>query len=375
MRRVLSTSASVAALFVAALAVGCSSTDKPKPAALEAISPRHDARVAWTARVDSVRFPLSIAAREGRFYVAGSDGLVLALAADSGAEVWRANAGAGIAAGVGSDGRFASVVTTANEVVTFDAGRERWRMRVPSRVVTAPFVAGERVFVMSVDRVVHAFDALDGRKLWTFQRPGDALTLAQAGVLTSFRNLLIVGQGSRLTALDPLRGTVQWEVPLATPRGTNEVERLADLIGPAVRVGDRICARAFQSAAGCVDASRGALLWSRGAGGAQAVAADAEAVVGADASDRITAWRANNGDTLWTHEKLLNRELSGALKVGRHVVFGDFEGQLHFVNAATGDVQQRLATDGSRVIGTPALAGNTMLVATRNGGLFAIRSN
>lgn len=363
------------AALAAVLAAGCSSTDKPKPAALDAISAKHDARVAWTARVDSVRFPLAITAREGRFYVAGTDGAVMALAADNGAEVWRANAGASLSAGVGSDGRFASVVTTANEVVTFDAGRERWRARVPSRVVTAPFVAGERVFVMSVDRVVHAYDAIDGRKLWTFQRPGDALTLAQAGVLTSYRNLLIVGQGARLTALDPLRGSVQWEVPLATPRGTNEVERIADLIGPAVRVGDRICARAFQSAAGCVDASRAALLWSRGAGGAQAVAADAEEVVGADASDRITAWKASNGDTLWTHEKLLNRELSGALMVGRHVVFGDFEGQLHFLLASSGDVEQRLATDGSRIVGTPVLSGSTMLVATRNGGLFAIRSN
>lgn len=362
-------------IAAAALAAGCSSTDKPKPAALEALSAKHDARIVWTARVDSVRFPLAIAARGGRFFVAGTDGVVLALAADSGAEVWRADARASISAGVGSDGRFTSVVTSANEVVTFDAGRELWRARVPSRVLTAPFVAGERVFVMSVDRVVHAFDALDGRKLWTFQRPGDALTLAQAGVLTSYRNLLLAGQGSRLTALDPLRGTVQWEVPLATPRGTNEVERLADLIGPAVRVGDRICARAFQSAVGCADAARAAIVWSRNNAGAQALAADGEQVIGADASDRITAWRSGNGDTLWTHEKLLNRELSGALLLGRHVVFGDFEGQLHFLLAASGDVQQRLATDGSRIVGTPVLAGTTMLVATRNGGLFAVRAN
>jgi outer membrane protein assembly factor BamB len=37
---------------------------------------------------------------------------------------------------------------------------------------TAPLVAGERVFVMGVDRVVHAFDATDGKKLWVLQRPG-----------------------------------------------------------------------------------------------------------------------------------------------------------------------------------------------------------
>jgi len=38
--------------------------------------------------------------------------------------------------------------------------------------------------VMGVDRIVHAFDALDGRRLWSYQRPGEALTLAQPGVLT-----------------------------------------------------------------------------------------------------------------------------------------------------------------------------------------------
>jgi hypothetical protein len=71
---------------------------------------------------------------------------------------------------------------------------------------TAPLVAGERVFVMGVDRVVNAFDALDGTLLWTLKRPGDALTLAQRGVVAAFRDTLLVGQGARLTGVDPLSG-------------------------------------------------------------------------------------------------------------------------------------------------------------------------
>jgi outer membrane protein assembly factor BamB len=43
-------------------------------------------------------------------------------------------------------------------------------------VVTAPLVAGERVFVVGVDRSVQAFDAATGRLLWVMRRPGDALT-------------------------------------------------------------------------------------------------------------------------------------------------------------------------------------------------------
>lgn len=357
------------------LLAACSSTDKPKPTALETFEPKISGRQIWSARVDSVKFPLVAATRNGQFAVAGSDGQVVVLQADSGAELWRASAGANVSAGVGSDGRFVSVATAGNEVVTFEAGRELWRQRVPARVVSAPLVAGERVFVMSVDRVVHAFDALDGRRLWTLQRPGDALTLAQGGVVWPYRNLLLVGQGARLTALDPLRGTVQWEVPLASPRGTNEVERLADLIGPPVRVGDRVCARAFQSAVGCMDAARGTLLWTRNNGGAQAVGADEERVVGADASDRITAWKSTTGDVIWSNERMLHRGLSGALIVGGSAVFGDVEGQVHFLSATTGETQMRLPTDGSPVIGTPMLSGSTILVATRNGGLFAFRLN
>ena len=358
----------------AVVLAGCAA-DKPKPTPLENLTPRIAASQVWEARIGTVGFPMVPTVSGGVFYVASGSGDVVALQADSGATLWRASAGGAIAAGVGSDGRYTSVVTRGNEVVTFDSGREVWRKRVPSAVVTPPFVAGERVFVMGVDRVVHAFDALDGRRLWVYSKPGDALTLAQASVVTSFRNNLVVAQGQRLTALDPLRGTVQWEVPLASPRGTNEVERLADLIGPAVRVGDRVCARAFQSAVGCADAARGALLWSRNNAGAQAVASNEELVFGADASDRITAWRASSGDVAWQSEKLLYRGLSGALAVGPSVVFGDSEGYLHFMAAASGEQQLRLRTGSKAILGAPALSGTTMLVVAQDGGIYAFRPN
>lgn len=366
--------AGFAAVLVAALLAGCGS-DKPPPAKLEDYAPKIAGRAVWNARVDSVKFTLAVVAKNGLFIAAGSGGDVVALDAETGAERWRASAGAPIVAGVGSDGRYASVVTRDNEVVAFDGGKLLWRKRVPSRVVTPPLVAGERVFVMSVDRAVHAFDVLDGRRLWTVARPGDALTLSQASVVAAFKNSLLVGQGPRLAAMDPLRGTLQWEVPMASPRGTNEVERLADLIGPPLRLGDTVCVRAFQSAVACADAARGALLWSRNTGGVNAIGGNAETLFGADASDRVTAWKTANGDVVWQNEKLLNRNLSGALAVGTSVVFGDLQGYLHFLSQATGELQLRLPTDGSPIVGTPVLSGNTLLAVTRDGGLYAFRPN
>jgi outer membrane assembly lipoprotein YfgL len=354
------------------LLAGCAA-DKPKPTPLAPVAAQVAGRQVWNARLDSLKYSPRITAVAGLFVAAGSDGTVLALDASTGAERWRGTAGVAITAGVGSDGRFAAVVTRDNELVVLDQGRPAWKATLASRTTTAPLVAGERVFVMGVDRAVHAFDALDGRRLWALQRPGEALTLSQPGVLAPFKDTLLVGQGAQLVGVDPLRGTVRWEATLATPRGTNEVERLADLVGPVVRVGDRVCARAFQAAVACADAQAGRTQWTRQAGGVQGLGGDAELLFGADATDRISAWRAGSGEVAWTNETLLYRGLSAPLALGRTVVLGDVEGQVHFLDRASGAVQLRLPTDGSAVVAPPVASGTTVLVATRNGGLYAFR--
>ena len=360
------------AALVLALLAGCGA-DKPKPKALEQITPKIAGRQVWAAKVDGVAFPLSVVVRDGNFIVASSGGTLLGLEAATGRQLWSASAGAELSAGVGSDGRFHAVVTADNKLVVFDGSKEIWREQLKSRVSTAPLVAGERVFVMGVDRAVHAYDVLDGKRLWSLQRPGEALTLLNIGVLMAYKDTLIAGQGPRVAGIDPTRGTVRWEVPLGTPRGANEVERLADLVGPAVRAGSRLCARSFQVAVGCADADSGRLLWSRSTGGINAIGGDDETIFGADASDRIVAWRTANGETLWTNERMLFRGLSAPASVGPTVVFGDFEGYVHFLDRKDGQPLLRLSTDGSAVVGRPALSGNTLLVVTRKGGLFAFR--
>jgi outer membrane protein assembly factor BamB len=362
------------AVAVLALLAGCASgPDKPKPKPLDSLTPQIAGRQVWSQRIDAVQFPLSVAVSAGVFTVAGNEGSVLALQADTGRELWRANLGSKLGAGVGSDGRVAAVVTREGELVAIEAGRVLWRMALGARVTTAPLVAGERVFVLGTDRSVQAFDALDGRKLWSVQRPGDPLTLAQAGVISAFKDTLLVGQGARLAGLDPRDGSVRFEVALASPRGTNEVERLADLVAPASRVGDVVCVRSFQAAVGCVNAQQGSLSWTKVSGGTNGVAADEQYVFGADASDRLTAWSAASGDVAWSSDKMMHRGLSAPLIVGKTVVFGDAEGTLHFLSRDKGDAMLRLPTDGSAIIAAPVASGSTMLVVTRSGGLFAFR--
>lgn len=356
-----------AALFIG----GCAGwRDGPKPAPLEAVQPQSSARLVWSAADGRVDFPMRPAIVGNQVASASSDGVVRVRAFSSATPLWTASAGGALSAGVGFDGLRAAVVTQANELVVLADGKVLWRKRLASGVSTPPLVAGERVFILGLDRAVDAYDALDGRYLWRLQRTSDPLSLRLPSVLMPYGDLLLVGQGPRLVGVDPLRGTVRSELALATPRGSNEVERLSDLVGPATRRGDVVCARAFQATVSCGDVTRNVLTWTRNTGGSTAVALTAEAVVGADASDRLTGWRAGSGELLWTHERLLNRRLGGLSAWGDWVAAGDFEGQVHVMDPRTGQSVMRLPTDGSAIPGVPVVSGRHLLVSTRRGGLY-----
>ncbi len=365
-----------ASVALAALA-GCSSLpfiggsdDKPKPTELQANPNLLGVRQVWSARVGEVGFPLGVAVNGNQVTVASSDGNVVALDATSGREVWRAAAGGALAAGVGSDGTTAAVVTRGQELVAMTSGRVLWRQKLPVLSYTPPLVAGARVFVLGADRSVSAFDGQSGARLWSQQRPGEALVLRQAGVLLAVGDTLVAGQGGRLAGLNPLSGTVRWEAPVAIARGVNDVERLVDLVDRVSREGQNICVRAFQAAVGCVDASRGAVLWTQKASGATGVHGDATHVFGTESDGRVVAWRRDNGQRAWLNDKLLFRGLGTPLVLGRSVVVGDAQGFVHLLSREDGTLLNRLATDGSAVAAGPVVAANTLVVVTRAGGVY-----
>ena len=345
-------------------------TVKPQPAELPPNPALMGVRQAWTARVGEVNLPLTVNVSGNTVAVASSDGAVVAFDAATGRDLWRASAGAPIAAGVGSDGNLTAVVTRANEVVVLAAGKPLWRQKLAAQSFTAPFVAGGRVFVLAADRSVSAFDGQTGRKLWTQQRPGEPLVLRQAGVILAVGDTLVVGQAGRLAGLNPTNGSVRWEAPIASPRGTNDIERLVDLVGSVSRVGDTVCARAFQASVGCVNAARGALLWAKPANGAEGVHGDERHVFGSESDGKLVAWRRDSGERAWVTDRLQYRGLTAPLAVGRSVLVGDNTGLVHVLSREDGSLLTRLQTDGSPVVAAPVVAGNTIVVVTRNGGVY-----
>lgn len=363
------------ALGLALLATGCSSSpDKPKPAELAPNVALMGVRQAWTARLPgAVSFPLEVGVQGTQVVLADKDGALVALDAASGRPLWQASVDESLAAGVGGDGDVTAVVTRANQVVALEGGKPLWRQKLGAQSYTAPLVAGGRVFVLGADRSVTAFDGRSGRKLWTQQRAGEALVLRQAGVLLAVGDTLVAGLSGRLFGLNPDNGSVRWEAPLASPRGTNDVERLVDLVGRVSRQGQVVCARAYQAAVGCVDTARGAVLWSKPAQGAEGVHGDDRLLFGTELDGKLVAWRRADGERAWVTEQLRFRGLTAPLALGRSVVVGDSAGLVHLLSREDGSPLNRLTTDGSGIAAAPVVAGDTLVVVTRAGGVFGFR--
>ena len=364
----------VSAAMLALTLAGCASgPDGPKPAELGPNTALLGIRQAWVTKTGEIGFPLDVKVVGSTVTVASSSGVLQLIDARTGADVWRVDVSTALSAGVGSDGVFTAVVSRDNQLIVLESGKEVWRQKLPAQGYTAPLVAGERVFVLLADRSVSAFDARSGRKLWTQQRAGDALVLLQAGVLQAVGDTLVVGLSGRMAGMNPQDGSVRWEASIASPRGTNEIERLVDLVAGVSRDGTVLCTRAFQAAVGCVNAARGALVWSKAASGSVGLSGDDKFVYGVEGDGKVVAWRRTDGERAWVSELLRYRGLSAPLAIGRSVAVGDASGLVHLLSREDGAPLNRLSTDGSSIVAAPVLAGGTLVVVTRNGGVFGFK--
>lgn len=375
MWRSLPRSLLLSAALASLLLSGCAGPEKPKPAALAANPASLPVRLLWSNAKALGEEPLDIKADGADVLVMTKAGRIVSWNAATGGENWRVDLGAAATSGLGGDAARMAVVTQGNTLVLLEQGKELWRANVQALVLTAPLVAGGRVFVLGGDRMISAFDAATGQRLWQQQRTGEPLILARAGLLMAVGDTLVVGLGGRVLGLNPQNGSTRWDLALANVRGTNEVERLADLVAGTSRRGNAVCMRAFQTAVGCVDGNSGRLLWTRAANGYSGLAGDADAVVGTEADGRLRNWQRASGEVLWSSENFRFRGLSAPAVWDRSVVFGDSFGFLHVLDIRDGKLLNRLVADESAVTLGPVVIGKNLVLVTQLGGLYAYASD
>jgi len=359
--------------------VACSSTpDKPTPTALTDFKSQLSISKAWSVQLGAISAnssaPLSYNLTEGRLALVTGNGLISLIDTETGAESWRLALDTPIAAGIGGDGERFAVISKANELIALSNAKVIWRFKLPASSFTSPMVAGGRVFVLTADRTVMAFDGASGQRLWSQQRAGDPLVLKQAGILTSFQDKLLVGLSGRLVAINPANGVAMWETTIGSSRGTNEVERLVDLVAGVSRVNNVICARAFQTSVTCVDALKGSNLWTRATQGHVGLSGSETLLLGTESDSKLLAWQRTSGQVAWQSEAFRFRGLTAPYWAAGQLVVGDDLGWAHWIDASNGQTIGRIQVDASGVAMTPVRIGKNWVIVTKSGLVQALRA-
>ena len=360
--------------------VACSSTPvKPAPTALADFKSQVNISKVWTAQlgpfVAGSNATLSHNLAAGRLALVTGSGLVSVLNAETGLESWRLSLNTPVSAGIGGDGERYALISQANELIAISNAQVIWRVKLPASSFTSPLVAGGRVFVLTADRTVMAFDGATGQRLWSQQRAGDPLVLKQAGILTSFQDKLLVGLAGRLVAMNPGNGVAVWETTIGSSRGTNEVERLVDLVAGVSRVNNVVCARAFQTSVTCVDALKGSNVWTRTAQGHVGLSGSDAMVFGTESDGKLMAWQRSSGQVAWQSEAFRFRGLTAPQFDAGQLVIGDELGWVHWVDTSNGQTIGRIQVDSSGLAMSPARVGKNWVIVSKSGLVQALRAD
>jgi outer membrane protein assembly factor BamB len=357
------------------LICGCGAPVR-KPSELTDFEPTAKSRVLWSGSVGAAGKEVFYPRASGSLvYAVGAAGSVTGFDKASGREAVTFDAGERVSGGIGVAAGLLLLGTPRGQVLAFDReGKPLWQAQLSGEVLAAPEAQEGIVVVRTGDSRIHGLDAATGKGRWVYQRSMPALSVrTHAGVVVAGGGVFAGFPGGRLVALALTNGNIGWEAVVALPRGTTELERVADVTSFPVVDGRQACAAAFQGRVACFDASRGTPLWARDVSSVAGIAVDARYLYVTDDKDAVHALDKASGASIWRQDKLAGRNVSGPLALGRHVVVGDFQGYVHLVSREDGSFAARIETDGSAILAAPiALDATSFLVQTRAGGVYAI---
>lgn len=320
-------------------------------------------------RVSGLRLNLQADA----LYTADIEGKVFAYARDTGALLWRVDTGARIISGPSVSGDAVLVGTLDAEVISLKRadGVERWRRAMSSEVLSPPVAGGEVVVARSIDGRVYGLTAAEGERVWSFDRAVPSLILRGSSAPLVVDGRVVIGMDNgRVAGLRLSDGKALWEQPVSVPAGRTELERLADVDADLVDGPDCVIAASVGGELACMNMDSGEILWRRAIRSYSGMVVSDDKLFVTDDSGVIWALDLRTGAAAWKQDALLYRRLSAPGYFDGHLVVGDMEGYLHWIDPSSGAIVAR-ARAGSDPIMTAPVASNDMLYVMNSVGRIA----
>jgi len=269
------------------------------------------------------------------------------------------------------------VGSSKGAVVALDgaSGRELWRARLNSELLSAPAISEKIVVIRSVDGRLHGLDAQSGKELWSVEQQVPRLSLRGTATPIIAKEIAISGfDNGKVMAVSLHSGDTVWDTALASPHGRTELDRLVDIDSAVRTVGDNVFATGFQGRTAMLALDSGQVWWAHDMSSYRGLAVDADNLYVTQSDGIVVALRQRDGSELWRTQKLKLRRLSTPVLTSTAVAVADFQGYIHWLDKVSGELVARERIAKERVTNSPVAVGDTVVVLTDGGKLAAFRA-
>jgi outer membrane protein assembly factor BamB len=252
-------------------------------------------------------------------------------------------------------------------------GEVRWTREVPGEVLAAPAVDEGKVVVHTSAGNLVALDSDSGAPQWLLRNEQPSLTLRSMSTPVTAGGAVLYGRADgRLGIVLLANGQPVRDTRIASPRGATELERMVDVASRPVILGDILFAIAYNGQLTAHQLISGQELWKRQYQGSRDLSTDGGRLYISDSRSHLFAVDARSGMELWSNTELENRQLTAPAVFGDHLVVGDAEGYLYWLDRQSGVLKSLQRIDSKGLYGAPVVAGDTLYVQSRSGDLVAI---
>lgn len=309
-------------------------------------------------------------------YGASTNGRVEKIVAQTGKSAWsvkfkKVTISAGVSVGSG-------LVLLASDQGTVyalaqDSGQTAWTAELNSEVLASPVVGNDIVVVRTGDGKVHGLATYDGEILWTISRQLPRLTLrgdskpliSQGVVFTGFSD-------GTMAALEASSGRALWDFPISFPRGTNEIDRIADIDTTPLIVGGFLYISSYQEVTHALDIQNQRISWSAPVSSFHTLAFDAAFLYVSDRHGAICQIRRSDGEIVWSQEGLRLFSTSAPISVGPYVAVSDGDGSLYVLSKGDGSFVGKHKLGARTIVGDPIVDADTFYFIDSDGNLQSL---
>lgn len=371
----------VSLVLLAAVLGACgifSSDETEQPAELSNFNQEFSLRREWSVNVgdgQGRRYNrLQPAVTTDTVYAAAENGEVYAINKANGNVRWRERTRETITGAVGVGGGMVLFGTRDAKVVALDAetGERLWESRVSSEVLAPPVTDGRVVALQTIDGRLIALEPASGEQRWIYETTVPALTLRGNSKPVISGNAIIAGFSSGMVAaVDANNGFLMWEERIAVPQGRYDIERIIDIDGDPIVVGNSVYLGAYQGNLMALDVQSGRIVWGLQGSTYHSLALGLGNIYWVDNNSHVYAVQNNTERTVWENDSLRLRRITAPTTFNNYVAVADFEGYLHILSQIDGRFVSRTRVDRDGVRANIIADGSTIYVYGNSGRLTA----